>query len=426
MELTQDAIYEMAPFAKTLGVLFPVLGADEVRADLGVSSGLSTTGGGLHGGAIMSVCDLAAAVLVGLNLPDGSSWTTAESTSYFLRPVVTGGARATARPIKLGRSVLTVEVEVVDHDGHLCARTSQLLIAQPSRQLLRMEGQYPAGMTEQMVRLRDGAELWTAVSGTGPPVVLLHGGPGLWDYLAPLAALLDGTFTVIRFDQRGCGRSSPYAGSFTIAQAVDDMDQVRVAYGLGRWAVAGHSWGAELAVRYAAEHSGRTTAIAYIAGIGAGNAYRAPHAAEFKRRLQGDYDRWAELSAIPARDRTPDEDRECCLLQWGPDFSPSGAPAEHARALWDTRPPGASINETAHRQLWADRGTEDLCRAAARVTCPVTMICGADDPRPWTVTGSLLAALPDASRIVFDEAGHSPWAERPADTARAIADALSP
>jgi pimeloyl-ACP methyl ester carboxylesterase len=58
------------------------------------------------------------------------------------------------------------------------------------------------------VRLRDGAELWAAVSGTGPPVVCLHGGPGTWDYLAPLAGLLDDTFTVIRFDQRGCGRST--------------------------------------------------------------------------------------------------------------------------------------------------------------------------------------------------------------------------
>lgn len=44
-----------------------------------------------------------------------------------------------------------------------------------------------AGVSDAaMVRVRDGAELWTAVSGTGPPVVCLHGGPGLWDYLAPL------------------------------------------------------------------------------------------------------------------------------------------------------------------------------------------------------------------------------------------------
>ncbi len=277
-----------------------------------------------------------------------------------------------------------------------------------------------------VIRLRDGAELWTAVSGTGPPVALLHGGPGLWDYLAPLAALLDGEFTVARFDQRGCGRSAGRGGPFTIAQAVDDMDQVRAALGFSRWAVAGHSWGAELALRYAARHPSRVTAVAYIGGVGAGNDFRAAHKAELARRLGADRERWAALSAIPDADRTPAEERERCLLQWRTDFSPGADAAGHALALWETRPPGAVINMAANRELWGDRGTEDLLLAAARVTCPVTMISGSDDPRPWAATDSLLAALPDASRSVLSGAGHAPWAERPADTRGLIASALRP
>ena len=275
-----------------------------------------------------------------------------------------------------------------------------------------------------MVRLRDGAALWTAVSGTGPPVVCLHGGPGLWDYLAPLAALLDDAFTVVRFDQRGCGRSTADGGPFTIGQAVDDLDQVRTALGFGQWAVAGHSWGAELAVRYAARHPDRTTAVAYIAGVGAGNGFKDAHVAELDRRLGPDRERWAALSAIPAGDQTPAEERELCLLQWRTDFSPTPDAAGHALALWETRPSGASVNAAANRELWNDRGTEDLRLAAARVTCPVTMIFGDDDPRPWRASDSLLAALPDASRIVLKDAGHAPWAERPAGTRRLIAAAL--
>jgi proline iminopeptidase len=273
------------------------------------------------------------------------------------------------------------------------------------------------------IRLSDGTGIWTSVSGTGPPVVCLHGGPGLWDYLAPLAALLDDTFTVVRFDQRGCGRSDG-DGPFTIAQAVDDVDEVRAALGFDQWAIAGHSWGAELAIRYAARHPDRTTAVAYIAGVGAGNGFRDAHRAELKRRLGPDMERLEELSAIPAGDRTPEQDREAALLQWRTDFSPGPAAIEHARAQWDLRPPGAAINHTANRQLWGDRETEDLCVTAARVTCPVTLLCGADDPRPWTATGSLLAALPDARRIVFDHAGHAPWAERPADIRRVIIAAV--
>jgi len=273
------------------------------------------------------------------------------------------------------------------------------------------------------VRLRDGAELWTAVSGTGPPVVCLHGGPGLWDYLASLAALLDDTFTVIRFDQRGCGRSTG-DGPFTIEQAVDDLDQVRAALGFAEWAVAGHSWGAELALRCAARHPSRTTAVAYVAGVGAGNGYRDPYRAERDRRLGPDRDRVARLAAIPDDDLTHEQLRELCVLQWRCDFSPSPDAAAHARALWDTRPPGAVVNAAANRELWQDRSTDDLCVAAARITCPVTMIFGADDPRPWTASDSLLAALPNARRIVLDDAGHAPWAERPLDTRRLVIDAL--
>ncbi len=281
-------------------------------------------------------------------------------------------------------------------------------------------------MTGTRVRMRDGVELWTTVSGSGPPVACLHGGPGLWDYLAPLAGLLDDAFTVVRFDQRGCGRSSGGAGPFTIAQAVDDMDQVRAALGFGQWAVAGHSWGAELALRYAARYPGQVTAVAYIGGVGAGNGFRESHRAEEGRRLGAGRARHAALSAIPGNERTLEQERELCLLQWRTDFSPGPAAAGHALALWDTRPAGAGINHAANRQLWADRGTEDLLLAADRVTCPVTMLCGADDPRPWKATGALLAALPDARRTVLDGAGHAPWAERPADTRDVLLAALRP
>ena len=58
----------------------------------------------------------------------------------------------------------------------------------------------------------DGVRLWTATTGTptaAPPVVILHGGPGLWDDYAVLADVLDDLTVVHRFDQRGCGRSGP-------------------------------------------------------------------------------------------------------------------------------------------------------------------------------------------------------------------------
>ena len=51
-----------------------------------------------------------------------------------------------------------------------------------------------------------GSSLWTTHQGHGPALICCHGGPGLWDYLEPVAAMLDDLATVHRYDQRSCGR----------------------------------------------------------------------------------------------------------------------------------------------------------------------------------------------------------------------------
>ncbi len=276
---------------------------------------------------------------------------------------------------------------------------------------------------EQFVELPDGTQLRVETSGEGPPVVCCHGGPGLWDYLGDLAALLDGSHLVVRFDQRGCGRSTSPDGPFTVAQAVDDLERLRQAMGLDRWAVLGHSWGAELALRYAAAHPDRTTAVACLAGVGAGAAWRQPYIVERNRRLGAELPRWQQLGS---RRRTPDEEKEWCLLQWRPDFSPGGDAEGHAAALWRTRPSGTVVNGRANRELAADSANQDLLEVAQHVEAPVILVQGADDPRPWTATDGLLNAMPQARRIVVEQAGHAPWRERPEEVQAATLEAMTP
>lgn len=126
MNVTQEQIYALAPFAATLGVRFPTLTANRVQAVLSVKHELSTLGGGLHGGAIMSMCDVASAVCVALNVEEGCAWSTAESTTYFLRPL-RDTATATSTPLKVGRSLATIRTEVHDDANQLCAYTTQMV-----------------------------------------------------------------------------------------------------------------------------------------------------------------------------------------------------------------------------------------------------------------------------------------------------------
>lgn len=52
---------------------------------------------------------------------------TMESGTHFLRPVLGAGAFATARPLHVGRSTVTVDVDIHDDQDRLCTRVTQLV-----------------------------------------------------------------------------------------------------------------------------------------------------------------------------------------------------------------------------------------------------------------------------------------------------------
>lgn len=131
--LTDEEIYQLAPFAGLLGVEFLELRPELVKAQLAARKELSTLGGAMHGGALMGLCDLSIAVCVGLNLKPGHTMTTAESTTYFLRAMRGSSAIALAKPIKIGRSMVYAEVDVHDDSGNHCARTCQAVAILPPR-----------------------------------------------------------------------------------------------------------------------------------------------------------------------------------------------------------------------------------------------------------------------------------------------------
>lgn len=133
MELTIDMIYELAPYARTLGIQSDELTPSLVKVRLPHRAELSTIGGGMHGGALMSLCDLSAAICGGLNVPAGHVATTAESSAYFLKPLHGTAATSSARPIKVGGSLIWVEVDVHDDAGNHCVRTTQMLAVRDMR-----------------------------------------------------------------------------------------------------------------------------------------------------------------------------------------------------------------------------------------------------------------------------------------------------
>jgi uncharacterized protein (TIGR00369 family) len=123
---TPSEIRDLIPFAALVGLELLELGPQLVRGRLPWSAELCTTGGVMHGGALMTLADTCAATCAFVNLPQGATGTTTiESKTNFLRGVREGAVTATARPLHLGRTVIVLETEIVLDDGSLAAKVSQ-------------------------------------------------------------------------------------------------------------------------------------------------------------------------------------------------------------------------------------------------------------------------------------------------------------
>lgn len=108
-------------------------------------------------------------------------------------------------------------------------------------------------------------ELYVDESGTpdGLPVVFIHGGPGSGcDGMS--RRFFDPTlYRIVTFDQRGCGRSTPYASleNNTTWDLVADLERIREHLGIEQWVLFGGSWGSTLALAYAQTHPERVHAL---------------------------------------------------------------------------------------------------------------------------------------------------------------------
>jgi len=97
----------------------------------------------------------------------------------------------------------------------------------------------------------------------GKPVVFLHGGPGGGTEPKMRRFFDPARYRIILFDQRGCGKSTPFASleQNTTWDLVTDIEALRQECRVERWQVFGGSWGSTLALAYAETHPDRVTEL---------------------------------------------------------------------------------------------------------------------------------------------------------------------
>lgn len=223
------------------------------------------------------------------------------------------------------------------------------------------------------------AEIWTLISDDNancdkPYLLLCGAGPGVNDGLNEVAPILNDKYNTIRFNHRGCGKSSADS-NYDIDTVISDIEAIRKYYNIKQWYVLGHSWGANIALFYALKYSQHCIKVIYLCGTG----------------VQNDAD-WGEECAKAAAELKEPE-----------------------------RPPRVDVDDTMNYDV-LDAEIDSfnkyiqrpmLLKDISQLKIPFLVIIAEKDIRPMWPTIQLSNLLPMGKLKVFENCNHFPWITHP-------------
>lgn len=264
-------------------------------------------------------------------------------------------------------------------------------------------------------------------TGIGRPLLLINGGPGFpAQHFEPLAKMLAGELNVevIRFDQRGTGRSTMSAltpDRFTLDLLVDDMEALREHLGFARWTVIGHSFGAILAMALAARHPSTVRHLVLSAPAGVDMGFQQRLEVGIEKRLSS-----GEQAALTAAAAAPESYRRhldiLSIILSAYVCNREALPALRAAAV-ESRVYRPDVSALVWEALNAGSGY-DLKREITGLAVPTLVLQGHHDPIGSETVDGICGALSAATRITISDASHYLWIDNPDVYFGAIRDAI--
>jgi len=256
----------------------------------------------------------------------------------------------------------------------------------------------------------NGVRIYTRRVGDGPPVVVLHGGPGAHhDYLLPQYDRLALGRTLLYYDQRGGGRSPvPRDTPVGWREHVADLEALRDHWGLDRVTLLGYSWGGLLAVLYLLEHPERVERLALVSPASITAANRDEFERRFAERMNAPEIVAAreELRASGLRERDPAAYHRRAFELSVAGYFRDPADAKHLTPF--------RVTARTQQEVWRSLGEYDL-RPRLRTlhtqhpTPNAFILHGTYDPIPIEGSRELAAIL--NAELVDLPVGHCPHVE---------------
>lgn len=260
----------------------------------------------------------------------------------------------------------------------------------------------------------NGTEIYYKRIGSGEPIMIVHGGPGLeHGYLVPYFEPFSRQFEVIYFDQRLSGRSSADVDSSEIRldKFVDDIEELRKELNLGKIHLVGHSWGGLLAMKYAIKYDSKLRSLTLLNSMAASSELKREEEKILAQKTSNEFvlQRQALLDSELFETNKPQAIEKLLLLSFRSQFyDPSYADSLDFYVSDDYM---ARSQRLGH--LMVDIANYDLLAELSSLRIPTLLVYGAIEPAA-SVSGPILhSTIQNSKLVVIENAGHFPFVEQP-------------
>lgn len=272
----------------------------------------------------------------------------------------------------------------------------------------------PSINIESGYKMVNGAQIYYKIMGSGDPVVVIHGGPGLdHSYLLPQMRELAKDHKLIFYDQRACGRSSIKVPPATISIGgfVEDLHGLRQALELEKVHLLAHSWGGLLAMNYAIKYPQHLKSMILVSSLSASSAGREEQMSIFNNRFtrEDSLERAAILGSEDFSNNRPEAFQRLFRVLFRKEFYNRKLADSLTLTFQDSFKEGSTMLQ----YLGADMAQYDYFESLSKVSLPVLIIYGDHDPLSGIAGTPLKASMPDARLEIIPQCGHFPFVEKP-------------
>ena len=282
-----------------------------------------------------------------------------------------------------------------------------------------------------------GALVYYKTVGNGPPLVLLHGGPGAsHDYLLPYLLPLAHANRLVFIDERGSGRSERLEdpSGYTVESMADDVEAVRKALSLDAISVLGHSYGGVVAQAYALKHQDHLTHLILASTFHStrqiNDVFRRMVAAmspELRGRIEA-----LEKAGLYGHGKDYERNRyaeDYMKAAWGEGYfpylyrrrpDPNYEPTDTGGLSWDL-----------YRTMWGSHGeflidgnltSVEYADRLGSLHVPTLITVGDHDECDPSIARDMQRCIPGSKLVVFPDSGHMTFVDQPAMFLKAVDD----